>query len=176
MSGYTTAVTDRTQSDIDSLTSKAYMNVADWTRIYRNSQLASSLAEIELSTAIAFVQISDPTTSTIPTIGDVNNLTGNVEALRSAVSGVGITGTTTAIDHAYTAGNAEPIFDYEDVNLWESTIDAIWVYYGGSAYDVCPTLSVSIVISSGSTNIYIDCLDMDTHNVEIQGTGAIAII
>lgn len=173
---YTTAVTDRTLADVQANNSKAYMNVADWTRIYENSKLVSSLAEIELGSAIAFALIDTPTTSTIPTITWLNNLTGNIEALRVAVAGESITGTTTPIKDDWEAGVNKDAPDYIDVNLWESTVDVIWSHYNGSSYDVCPTLTSNLTITTGNREIYIDCLDDGGYNIDLQGTAELFII
>jgi len=59
---YTTAVKDRTLADIAARNSKAYFNVADWTRIKNNEQVTRNLAEILLSISVSATLIGDVTT------------------------------------------------------------------------------------------------------------------
>lgn len=173
---YVTPVTDRTYADLVALNSKAYMNVVDWARIYGNSRLVNSLAAIELATGIQFNILSIPTTTTIPSATDVNTLAGNIERARLAVVGESIPGTSTEIKDDYIAGAGEMAPKYTDVNLWESTLDAIWEYYNGPDLDVCPTLSADLTILTGAQEIYVDCINPGNFEIIIQGTGELHII
>lgn len=175
---YTTPVTDRAQSDITNRTSKGFFNVADWARIYANARLVSSLAEMNLGSAIVFNQISTtPTTSSIPTIDDFNTLIANIERVRAAAFLADApTGTETEIKDDYEAGASKEIFDYQDVNLWESTLDAIWDFYNGAAIQVCPTLAATLTVTTGNTQVYIDCLDAAGFDVDLQGTAQLIIL
>mgnify|MGYP006375505159 CR=1 FL=1 len=94
---YTTPVTDRTYADIAARNSRAYFNVADWTRIKGNEQITRNLTEILLSISVSATMISDVTTVTIPTASSINALLTNIENLRLAVAGEAIAGTTTEI-------------------------------------------------------------------------------
>jgi hypothetical protein len=171
---YVTPVTDRTSADIAARNSKAFMNVVDWTRIYNNSQLVNSLAAIMLGTGITFDVIALPTITTIPSVTNLNLLTGNIERIRVAVAAV--LPSLTEIKDDYIAGAGEVAPRYTDVNLWESTLDAVWVYYDGPDLDVCPTLSADLTVATGTNHIVVDCIDAANFNIDIQGTGNLYII
>lgn len=173
---YTTPITDRTYADIAARNSKAYFNVADWTRIKNNEQITRSLAEILLSISVTATPIPDVTTATIPTTASVNALLTNIENLRLAVAGESIVGTTTEIKDDWAPGISGTSPTIVDVNLWESTIDAIWTYIHGAIYDNCPTLTVDLTVTTGNREIYIDCLDTDNYQVDLQGTATLYII
>jgi len=173
---YTTAVKDRTLADIAARNSKAYFNVADWTRIKNNELVTRNLAEILLSIGVSATTIADVTTASIPTVTEFNALLTNIENLRLAVAGESITGTSTEIKDDYTAGLSGTSPTWQDANLWESTIDAIWVYINGAIYDNCPTLTVDLTITTGNQQIYIDCLDAVNYNIDLQGTAKLYII
>jgi len=169
---YVTAITDRVLSDITTPTSKGYFNVVDWNRVYGNAQVTSSLVEILLSIPIVFNTVAEPTITTIPTANGVNALTGNIERLRLEVI-TDLPALTTEIKDDW-GGTLSP--KYTDVNLWESTIDAIWDYYNGASYTVCPTLSADLTITTGNQGIYIDCIDAVDYNIDLQGTANLYII
>ena len=173
---YVTAITDRVLSDITTPTSKGYWNIADWTRVYGNSQLVNSLAAIMLDTPIVFNTLTAPTITTIPSVTDFNTFLANIERLRLAVAGESIVGTGTEIKDDYTAGTGYESPDYVDANLWESTLDAIWNHYNGPTLDECPILSTDLTILTGAQEIYIDCLDMADYNADLQGTANLYII
>jgi hypothetical protein len=169
---YTTAVTDRTATDIANRTSKAFMNIATWARIYENSRLARDLAAIMLGTPIAFTTIAAPTITSIPTALDLFALTSNIEILRLAS---GVSGTT-AIFYNWVAGPDQLAPSYVHVNQWESTIDAIWTYYGGPALDVNKVLSADLVVTTGTKYIVVDSLDANGYNITVQDGATLAII
>jgi len=173
---YTTPVTDRTLADIAARNSKAYMNAADWQRIKNNEQVTRNLAEILLSISVSATIIADVTTASIPTVSTVNALLTNIENLRLAVAGESITGTTTEIKDDYAAGVSGTSPTWQDVNLWESTLHAIWTYINGAIYDNCPTLTVNLTVTTGNQEIYIDCLDAADYNIDLQGTAKLYII
>ena len=80
---YTTPVYDRTQADITAQNSKAYLNVADWIRIYDNAEWVNDLFLSAIGIDINFDTQADPTTSTVPDKTDwLNLLTGNIEVMR----------------------------------------------------------------------------------------------
>jgi len=174
---YTTPVTDRAQSDITNRTSKAFLNTSDWTRIYENSKLVNSLAAVLLNTIIAFNQVlTVPTTTSFPTVTDYDTMLNNIEVLRLAVAAEAIAGTTTEIKDDYIAGASQETFNYTDVNLWESTLNVIWVHFSGASYSVCPTLSADLTVTTGNNQIYIDCLDAANLNIDLQGSANLYII
>lgn len=175
---YVTAITDRVLSDVTTPTSKGLFNVADWTRIYGNARLTNSLAEINLDTAITFNLVAAPTTSRTLTgiITDINTLLANIERLRLAVAGESIPGTTTEIVDDWVAGQNEEAPDYTDVNLWESTIDAIWTNYSGGDLDVDLVLSEDLTIATATTLIVVDSIDANGYDIIMQGTAKLYII
>lgn len=175
--GYVTPIKDRTATDIANRTSKAFVNVADWIRIYYNAQYTSSLASIQLGSNIVFNAVTpDPVTTDFPSVIKFNTLLNNIELIRLAVIALSISGTSTEIKDDYVAGINEEAPDYIDVNLWESTIDAIWDHYSGDALEVCPTLTANLTVTTGTNKIYVDCLDTADFDVDIQGTGNLYII
>ncbi len=173
---YTTPVTDRTYADIAARNSKAFFNVADWTRIKGNEYITRSLAEILLSISVSTTPIADVTTVTIPTASNINPLLTNIENLRLAVAGLSIAGTSTEIKDDWATGMAVASPTFSDVNLWESTLHAIWTYINGAIYDNCPTLTVNLTVTTGNRQIYIDCLDTANYTVDLQGTATLYII
>lgn len=173
---YTTPVTDRTQTDITTRTSKAFMNVADWLRIYGNAKLTNSLAEIMLDAAIQFDEVADPAITTISDVTDFNTLLANLERLRLAVAGESIPGTSTEIKDDYEAGPGKDAPDFTDVNLWESTVDAIWEHFDGPDLEVCPTLTADLTVTNGNIHIVVDCLDADGYGIILEGDAKLYII
>jgi hypothetical protein len=135
------------------------------------------LSEIETGTPIDFDLVSEtPTTSTIPAVANFNTLLANLETMRLAVASESIVGAQTEIKDDWLEGTSNPVFDYADCNLWESTIDAIWDHWGGNSLDECPTLTGDLTITTGNYEVYIDCIDMDTYNIDLQGTANLYII
>ena len=173
---YTTPVTDRTYADIAARNSKAYFNAVDWQRIKNNELVTRNLAEILLSISVSATMIADVTTASIPNVSTVNALLTNIENLRLAVAGESITGTSTEIKDDWAAGMSAVSPTFADVNLWESTLHAIWTYINGAIYDNCPTLTVNLTVTTGNQQIYIDCLDADNYTVDLQGTATLYII
>jgi|SRR5688572_1549066 len=175
---YTTAVTDRTAADLVARNSKAFINVADFTRIYGNSLLVQSLLYAAELITVDFETLATPTIITIPTVEEYNTLAGNIEAIRFQIEIelATIPGATTEIKHDYEAGASKETFDYRDVNLWESTLDVLWEYFDGPLLDVCPTLTGDLTVLTGAQDIYIDCIDMDGFNIDLQGTANLFII
>lgn len=163
---YVTPITDRAQSDIDSRTSKGFWNVSDWTRVYGNSYLISSLVNITPGYACAFILLNAPTVTTIPTITDFNNFLTNIETLRNVVyTNEGAPASiATAIKDNYVGGLDGTWPNYADVNYWETVLDAIWNYYSFSSIQVCPTLTSNLTLTN--FKIYIDCLDMGIYSVD----------
>ncbi|RPJ29439.1 MAG: hypothetical protein EHM33_00910 [Chloroflexi bacterium] len=175
---YVPPIKDRALSDVTTPTSKGYFNVADFTRIYGNAKLASGLAAAMLGTPIAFTVIAVPTTTKNATtiLADLNTLLGNIEVLRLAVAGESIPGTTAEIKDDYVAGPTQPAPDYINVNLWESTVDAIWDNWNGDSLEVCPDLAGDVVVGNGETKIYVDCVNTNGHTITINGTGVLYVI
>jgi hypothetical protein len=172
---YTTPVTDRAQSDIDTPTSKEYFNVSDWTRVHDNAKVTTALAEIETGAPIPFTTQAAPTVTTIPNVVNFNTLLTSIETMRLAVL-ADIPSLTTSIKDDWGEGVGVPVFNFEDVNLWEQTLDAAWVYYDGASLEVCPTLTADLTILTGASVVYVDCLNTDTYKVYLEGTAKLYII
>ena len=166
--GYDTPVTNRTAS--------SFFNVADWTRIYRNAQLATGLSAFELETTIDFNEVTDPTDTDIASVDDFNTLLANIERLRLAVAGESISGADIEVKDDWIAGVGQPMFNYANVNYWETLIDLIWDHFNGDAVSECPTLTADLTVLTGERYLYVDCLNVDTYLLRVQGTGEIHII
>lgn len=173
---YTTPITDRTYADIAARNSKAYFNVADWTRIKGNEQIVRRLTEILLSISVSASLIPDVTTLTIPKATEINLLLTNIENLRLAVAGESIVGTTTEIKDDWASGISGTSPTIVDVNLWESTIDAIWAHFLGNTYPVCISLSSNLTVTNGNRYIAIDCIDANNYDISLEGDAALYII
>ena len=175
---YVTAITDRVLSDVTTPTSKGLFNVADWTRVYGNAKITTELTEVMLETPITFNAVTSPTTSTalVSLYTMFNTLLANIERLRLAVAGESIPGTSTEIVDDWTPGPNEDSPDYTDVNLWESTVDAIWDYWGGGDLDVDMVLAEDLIIPTATQLIVVDSIDTAGYNIDIQGTGKLYII
>lgn len=126
---WVTPIFDRTQTDIDNRTSKAFINVADWTRIYDNSLIVHDLVEPIVGLEIIFETISVPTTTSIPTITDLNKLAGNIERTRIVA---GATGAEKAIKYDWLEGASQDTPNFTNVNLWEKTLDILHTAYSVS--------------------------------------------
>jgi len=173
---YIAPVTDRTQADIVSQNSKAYWNVSDWERVYNNARLCNALTAVTLDVVIAFTTITPPTILTIDTYPTIIPMLVNIEALRVAVISYNIPGTLTPIKTDWEMGSRKPAPKFTHVNQWESTIDAIWDYWSGDGFEVCPTLTGDVTILTGSKHIYIDCVNLADYNITIQGTGKLIVL
>lgn len=173
---YVTPVTDRTAADVAAKNTKAHFNIADWIRIYRNAQIVNSLVEILIEDGpLSFPVVSTPAITSIPSVTDFDNLLLSIETFRTANSLLNAVAPT-AIKYNWIAGVGQPAPKYTDVNLWESTIDAIWDYLNGSSYSACPTLTGDLTITTGNLDIYIGCLDAASYIVELQGSARLFII
>lgn len=130
---YTTPVTDRTLSDITGMTTKGYFNVADWSRIYDNTLVLSTMLAA-IGQPSTFTTISTVTTSSIPGVTDFNNLIGNIKNVQSIVEGflVSPTGLET-LKSDWLAGASEPTFNYVHVNSWEQNISILYQFISGLA-------------------------------------------
>ena len=121
---YTTPITDRTAADVTNKTSKVYFNIADWLRVYNNTQVTKALVDFLLSTSVTFDTLSTPTTETIPTITEFNTLLANIERIRLAAEPT-VTGLSEIKDD-WTAGPGAPSPDYLNANDWENVLDVIY--------------------------------------------------
>ena len=125
---YTTPVTDRTAADVAAKNTKAYFNVADWTRIYDNTQLLSTLLAA-IGQPSTFTTIGYATVTTIPSVTDFNTLIGNIKNAQAIVEAFLISPTGLAILKSdWTAGVGQPTFNYVHVNSWEQNISILYQF------------------------------------------------
>ncbi len=128
---YTTPITDRDYADILAQNSKAFFNVADWTRIYNNADHVNDQVNSYYGSSVAFTAVSSPTDDDISTIADFNTLLGNIEVLRAwVVANVSYSPSEldTEIKDDWVAGQGEVSPNWQNVNRWENHIDIMcWI-------------------------------------------------
>lgn len=117
------AIKNRTQADVTNRMTKGFFNISDWTRIYNNSQIANQIVVLLWKRAVQFLTLTTPTSTTIPSVDNINHLVENIETARIA-SGLPnlLIG---PIKHDYLSGSNAITPTYEDVNSWESSLDII---------------------------------------------------
>lgn len=128
---YTTPVYDRTQADINAGNAKAFLNVADWTRIYDNVGIVNGLFTSEIGYTLAFTTISTPTTATVPKKTDwLNALTANIEQMRAwadtYLSAYISDPLFVEIKDDWGDGHAATAPNYTHVNSWEYVLDVLY--------------------------------------------------
>lgn len=119
---YIEAITNRAQSDIDSLTAKAFFNIVDWQRIYNNSQVAKAIVDFLLSINVSFDELTEPSITTIPTVTEINTLLANIERIRDA-SGLPEINGISEIFASWQEGAGANAPDYLNVNEWEQILE-----------------------------------------------------
>lgn len=153
-----------------------YFNVVDWARINNNASLVSALSEIMLDTPLERNSVTDPTVSTDPrtAIEKLNDILETIENTRLAMNL--LLPELRSVKYDWIAGlnNISPTAFH--ANQWEQTLDTIWTYWNGDSLPVCPTLSANLIVPTATQAIYIDCLDLDGFDVELQGTAELFII
>lgn len=122
---YITPITDRELLDITNRTSKAFLNIADWIRIYNNAELTKILVDFLLGTSTTFDAVSTPTVFTKPTVTQLNTLLANMNRVRIASGLPEITGLS-ELKADWLEGSSADAPDYIDVNAWETFIDTIF--------------------------------------------------
>lgn len=126
---YTTPITDRDAADIAAQNSKAFWNVADWTRVYDNSSATNTHINSEFGASIPFYACTTPTNTTIPTVADFNEFLANIERIRVWVVANVVyypSALDTGIEDSYTAGQSETSPNYTNANRWESHLDLMY--------------------------------------------------
>jgi len=114
-------VTDRTLSDVLNRTAKGFINTDDWIRIYRNSQFVSLVISILLDTDIDFDELTEPTTTSFPTVDDLNTLLANIQRAKDASGLPDGIGGLVDVKTDWTAGVSSVSPNYVDANAWEQT-------------------------------------------------------
>lgn len=123
---YIEPITDRSATDVTNKTAKAFLNVADWLRIYQNQQVVKAFVDFILSMNITFSPFAVPTITSVPNITMLNTLLENIENIRQAEGLPIIEGIDEAINHDWGEGAGADAPDYLDVNQWEYILDAIY--------------------------------------------------
>lgn len=127
MNPWQTPITDRVASDITNRTAKAFFNVADWLRVYGNSEIVNALTNVYLALSIPFTELTEPTVTTFPTAAEINSLIENIDLCRAAACLPSALGVET-LDYAYTEGAGGTVPDYTDVNAWEADLALVREY------------------------------------------------
>lgn len=124
MTSYKRPVTDRQQSDIIALNSKAYINATDWRRIYLNAKSANGLVEAIKGITIVFNEITEPITiNTIPTVAELNIVLANINRTRTAANLPPVLGLDELPANWQTGTGDSPAF--ADANAWEQVVALI---------------------------------------------------
>jgi hypothetical protein len=123
---WVTPIYDRTLADVTGRTSKAYFNVADWSRIYGNIDYLHDLFVTMMGVDVTLAALTTPTITTIPTVADINALIEEIDLLRQATSFQPSAGVVPLI-YDYQAGNMVPSPSYISVNDWEKDLDLMRV-------------------------------------------------
>ena len=125
---YTTPITDRGLADITAQNSKAFFNVADWTRVYGNSLEVNTLLATNIYT-LSFDTLTTPTTANIPTVSEINTMLSNIERMRLWAS-IYLSDYITdplfvEIKDDWLAGQSNTAPNYINVNSWEKVLDLL---------------------------------------------------
>jgi hypothetical protein len=124
MPKYMTPIFDRTASDIENLTAKAFFNIVDWERVNHNTQTINELVSAITTTDVEFTLLDIPTITTFPTAAEINALITNIENVRIAC-GLPIDGLV-ELKNDWKAGMSGQSPNFEDVNDWESVLEIIF--------------------------------------------------
>jgi hypothetical protein len=121
---YVTPVTDRTDVDISTRTSKGHFNVSDWTRIYNNASFVRNYLQNLLGVAITFTTITAPTNASIASFTAFNTLLANINSLVASFPWpTPWPGPLVVLKADWTGGQTTLAPDFGDVNQWEEIVD-----------------------------------------------------
>lgn len=115
---YITPITDRTRIDVLGKTSKGYINLDDWLRIYGNVRLVSAIGSI--LEGVPFTEITEPTRSYILNDEEINTLVNNIIEI------VGVFGTPAQLALLRNNWGGVDSPKYSDVNAWESVTEELF--------------------------------------------------
>ena len=118
-------ITDRTAADLLARNSKAFLNVADWHRIYGNAQLANQLLNSLLDADLDFPESVLPDITSFPSIAEVNELLNALEQMRLE-SGLPALPGLVELRTDWLAGGSAQAPDYLDLNAWERVIEVLF--------------------------------------------------
>jgi hypothetical protein len=138
---WSTPVTDRAASDIANRTAKAFMNIADWSRIYDNALYLNGLYAAMWEITIPFTVISVPTYLTHCTAVMLNSLLTNIQNLWST-PGITVPGIV-AIKTDWLGGLSSASPTYIDVNNWEHDLDLLNSFVAVQEKDRWPRTGVA---------------------------------
>lgn len=119
-----TSVTDRTITDIETLTDKAFFNVVDWIRINTNTTYVRTLINVLRSLNVPYNTVVEPSIVTRPTMTELNQFIENIDILR-VLSGLPVASGIVALRTNYSDTISAISPDYEDVNDWERDLQLI---------------------------------------------------
>ena len=123
---FTTGITDRSAIDLVNKTSKGYINISDWSRIYANGLYLNGLFNTFLGVTIPWTTISTPTYTTDGTAAMFNTLLTNIKNLWSYY-GLTITGIIEPkTDYIGGPGSVAPT--YIDINNWETDLALLYAF------------------------------------------------
>lgn len=127
---YTTPVFDRTQADITAQNAKAFLNVADFIRIYDNAEIVNGLFTSEIGYTIQFDALTNPTTASIPTKTYLNTLLANIERMRfwaaTYLSDYISDPLFVEIKDDWGEGYSESAPNFTHINSWEKVLDVMY--------------------------------------------------
>lgn len=121
---WTDPIFDRTALDITNRTPKGFFNVVDWVRINGNTRSVNALVNILRGTNIPFVELPEPTITTIPSAEDINEFVWNIEVIRRECGLPGAAGIV-PLKTDYLPGLNAPAPNWEAVNGWERDLQLI---------------------------------------------------
>lgn len=124
MSRWIDPITDRTEADILNRTAKAFINIADWLRIYGNSLQAQAAVRVLMALEVELSELPTPAITDFPDVDEINSLIENIDLLREAACLPSATGIV-ALKHDYLAGPGAVAPYYKDVNDWEKDLEII---------------------------------------------------
>lgn len=116
---WVTPITDRAQTDIDSKTSKGYFNVSDWVRIDGNVDVVLAMLTSNGYETPSKTSLTTPTTTTIPTVSELNSFINNIVILQEVVY---LGSSLATLKHDYQPGANADAPDFNDVNDWENNL------------------------------------------------------
>ena len=114
---YIQSITDRTRFDVVNGTSKGYMNLSDWLRIYGNVRLLHTIEATMIGAA--FTEIREMDASSIVTDDEINTLVDNIRSIGSEWAAPSLW------DSLRNDWGEIDSPKYSDVNAWESVTDAL---------------------------------------------------
>jgi hypothetical protein len=129
---YVTPVTDRTDLDISTRTTKGHFNLSDWTRIYGNALFVRNYLQTLLGITIPFTTITAPTITTIASFTVFNTLLTNINTLIAGFPWpLPWFSPLTVLRNDWAGGQTAQAPDFEIVNQWEEVLDtaytrAVW--------------------------------------------------